>query len=99
MACFRLTFHNRQVFEVEVTAARVDAAAVSVYAAIIYRVTGNAREARPLQGSDGQPITIHAVTERAAVDIAIEVLRTVSGSPLERVGKCGGFPPPLLSPA
>jgi hypothetical protein len=97
MSCYRLTFVNHRVFEVEVESASVQGELrTEVCTAVMYRVTNGAREHQPLSRSDGGPIQIIATSESMALDIARHVLADVTGSSLERLGECGhAMLPPL----
>jgi hypothetical protein len=98
MSCYRLTFQNAKAFEVIVEP--VDVAGnpdTSVCTALIYRVTNNAREHAPMHRLGGGPITIYAVSEQAALDIARDVLSQVTSSRIDRIDACGqrSMLPPL----
>src|SRR5262245_667736 len=98
MACYRLTFQNSKSFEVVVEPADVAGNPdTSVCTGLIYRVTNDAREHAPMHRVGGGPITIYAVSEQAALDIARDVLATVTSSKLGRIGACGqrSMLPPL----
>jgi len=99
MACYRLIFQNDHAYEVEIDTAHIESAQGSVCSAVLYRVGAGGRESQPLLRTDRQPITIYAISERATVNIAMEVLGTVSGSTLSRVTKCGGGFQPTRTPS
>ena len=93
MACYRLTFHNNQVFDVVIDPAPVHGSSQSnVRLALIYRVVAGHRDAEPLQRTGGGPIQVLAVSQQTAVDIVKEVLREVTGSRLEAITECGPHP-------
>ena len=98
MACYRLTFHKSKAFEVVIEPADVAGDPdTSVCTALIYRVTNDAREHTPMHRVGGGPITIYAVSEQTALDIARDVLAQVTSSRLERIDACGqrSLLPPL----
>jgi hypothetical protein len=99
MACYRLVFRNHHAFEVDIDVAHIEDARGAVCSAVLYRVARDGREARPLMRTDHQPITIYAISERATVNIAIEVLGTVTGSTLSRLTRCGGHFTPSTEPS
>jgi hypothetical protein len=90
MSCYRLTFKNDRVFEIEIDSVEVvDELAKNVCTGVMYRVINGAREFHPLQRSDGGPIQVIAMSESATLDIATHVLMEVTGSTLDKLGKCG----------
>ena len=101
MACYRLAFHNQQVFEVVIESAPVHGEDRSnVCIALIYAVTNDGRDSHPLHRVGGGPIQVLAVNEQTAIDIVNEVLKEVTGSRLVSLGECGPDPisPPLARP-
>ena len=98
MACYRLTFDTRQVFEVVIDGKRVARDYdTEICVGILYRVTHGARETEPLHRQTGGPIEIYAITEDMTLLIAKHVLREVTGSEIAQIRGCG-VPPvsPLL---
>ena len=89
MACFRLAFKNRHVYDVIVHghAAARDFSA-PIHTARIYRVTRGVREIEPLHRTSGGPIEVYAVSERTAIAITTEILSAVTGSELAEVSTC-----------
>jgi hypothetical protein len=99
MACYRLTFLSQQVFETVIESAPVHGDDRSnVCIALIYTVTGGAREAQPLSRSSGGPIQVLAINEQTAVDIVNEVLKEVTGSRLTGLSGCRAVSFPPLPP-
>ena len=89
MACYRVTFQNRQVFDIDVDAVPlVEERTTAAYVGIIYRVIEGRREAVPLRRLDRDPIQIYAVSERAALLIACEILELVTGTRISTLGGC-----------
>jgi hypothetical protein len=89
MACYRLTFHNQQVFETVVESAPVHGDDRSnVCIAVIYKVANGVRDAEPLHRVGGGPIHVLAVNEQTAVDIVNEVLKEITGSRLGSLCDC-----------
>ena len=98
MACYRLMFENAKAFEVVIEPADVAGNPdTSVCTALIFRVTNDAREHAPMHRVGGGPITIYAVNEQTALDIARDVLAQVTSSRIHRIGECGqrSLLPPL----
>lgn len=98
MACYRLTFENAKAFEVVIEPADVAGNPdTSVRTALIFRVTNDAREHAPMHRVGGGPITIYAVSEQTALDIARDVLVQVTSSKIHRISECGqrSLLPPL----
>jgi hypothetical protein len=98
MGCYRLKFQNGKTFEVVIEPADVAGNPnTSVCTALIYRVTNDAREHAPMHRVGGGPITVYAVSEQTALDIACDVLAQVSSSEIERIADCGqrSMLPPL----
>ena len=98
MVCYRLTFHNQQVFETVIESPPVHGEDRSnVCIALIYAVTNGARGAHPVDRVGGGPIQVLAVNEQTAVEIVSEVLKEVTGSRLARLSECGPdpFAPPV----
>ena len=90
MACYRLTFQNAKIFEVVIEPADVAGNPdTSVCTALMYRVTNDAREHAPMHRLGGGPITIYAVSEQTALDIARDVLAQVTSSEIRQIGECG----------
>jgi hypothetical protein len=88
MACYRLSYRNDQIYEVEIAVAHIEASRGSVCSAVLYRVGKDGRESQPLLRSDREPITIYAISEQATVNTAMQVLGTVAGSTLSRITRC-----------
>ena len=93
MACYRLTFENRQVFDIEIDDKRaVRGSPATVCVGLIYRVTQGARETEPLHREIGGPLEVYATSPDAALLIAQQVLRDVTGSNIASVGRCSAPP-------
>jgi hypothetical protein len=89
MSCYRLTFENTHAFDVVIEPdAVMGSGRGPLHIAVIHRVVQDRREIAPLQSERGGPIRIAGVTEHAALHIATEVLKQVTGSPVSVNAKC-----------
>jgi hypothetical protein len=100
VACYRLSFDNHEIFEVEIDGKRpARDYAAEMCVGTIYRVTRGARETEPLRRETGGALEIYAVSAETALLIAKQVLREITKAEVASVGQCGGPSAlPLLDP-
>jgi hypothetical protein len=82
---YRVTFDEALVYQLEFSRM---SEADGLFSLLVYRVSKDRRESRPLQRNDGQPMRFEAATRRMAMALACDVLQSIHGKHLQSIVSC-----------